>query len=258
MTPQDGYRAFHAPRYRYLLNVVERYLPVGGPGDRVLDVGLSPFTDILRRHLRRPIDTLGLEPRGREDFSDSAYSPGGDEPKLKNPPDPGSQHFQFDLNALADSRAARPALPRYALIVFAEVMEHLHTSPLLPLTFFRDHLVDGGVLIAQTPNAASLGKRLKLLAGLNPYEMIREDCSNPGHVREYTARELSWLATRAGFAVVDLDRRFYFDARHADHAEDGGAGKPRPRLGALKNVVYSVLPPFLREGMTAVLRKGPT
>jgi hypothetical protein len=247
MTPQDGYRAFHAPRYRYLFNVVERYLPVGGPGDRVLDVGLSPFADILRRHLGRPVDTLGLEMSDREHGQE-----------MKEAPGPGSQHFQFDLNALADSRAARPALPRYALIVFAEVMEHLHTSPLLPLTFFREHLVDGGVLVVQTPNAASLGKRLKLLAGLNPYEMIREDRTNPGHFREYTARELRWLAARAGFTVVYLDRRFYFDARHADHAENGGAGKLRPRLGALKNVVYSVLPPFLREGMTAVLRREPT
>ena len=55
--------------------------------------------------------------------------------------------------------------------------------------------------------------------------------------------------------VVDLDRRFYFDARHADHAADGGAGTSRPLIGALKNVVYSLLPPFLREGITLVLRK---
>ena len=238
MTPQDGYRAFHAPRYRYLLNVVERYLPAGGHGDRVLDVGLSPFTDILRRRLGRPVDTLGLEPEGA-DITDG-------------------RHFRFDLNALADPRAARPALPCYGLIVFAEVIEHLHTSPLLPLTFFRDHLVDGGCLVVQTPNAASLGKRLKLLAGLNPYEMIREDRRNPGHFREYTARELRRLAASAGFTVIHLDRRFYFDARHAGHAEDGAAGKRRPWLGAVKNVVYSVLPPFLREGMTAVLRREPT
>ena len=239
--PQEGYRAFHAPRYRYLLAVVERHLP---PGDgRVLDVGLSPFTDILRLRLRRPIDTLGLETMSTT--STTADTEAG-------------RHFQFDLNALGDPRAPRPTLPRYGLIVLAEVMEHLHTSPLLPLTFFREHLVDGGILIVQTPNAASLGKRVKLLAGVNPYEMIREDRGNPGHFREYTARELSRLAARAGFAVVALDRRFYFDARHADHAEDGGAGTHRPWLGALKNVVYSVLPPFLREGMTLVLRKETT
>jgi hypothetical protein len=87
--------------------------------------------------------------------------------------------------------------------------------------------------------------------------MIREDRNNPGHVREYTAGELGALAARAGFAVVDLDRRFYFDARYSDHDEDGAAGTPRPWLGALKNVVYSVLPPFLREGITLVLRKEP-
>ena len=250
--PQDGYRAFHAPRYRYLLKVVERHLPAGNNG--VLDVGLSPFTEILRPKLGRPIDTLGLEPRGREPFSISAY--GHDqEPKLKKAPDPQSRHFQFDLDALGDPRAPRPALPRYGVIVFAEVIEHLHTSPLLSLVFFREHLMDGGILVVQTPNAASLGKRVKLLAGMNPYEMIREDRSNPGHFREYTARELRRLAARAGFVVVNLDRQFYFDARHADHAEDGGAGASRPLIGALKNVVYPLLPPFLREGITLVLRK---
>ena len=238
MTPsQDGYRAFHAPRYRYLLDVVERHLPAGDAG--VLDVGLSPFAEILGRRLGRSIDTLGLEQ------ASPAPAPGN----------PAGRHFPFDLNALDDPRATRPALPRYGLIVFAEVMEHLHTSPLLPLAFFREHLVDGGILIVQTPNAASLGKRLKLLAGVNPYEMIREDRGNPGHFREYTARELRDLAARAGFTVVALDRRFYFDARHANHTEDGGMGTPRPWLGALKNVVYSGLPPCLREGMTVVLRK---
>jgi hypothetical protein len=230
--PQEGYRAFHAPRYRYLLAVVERHLPAGD--GRVLDVGLSPFTTTLRRQLKRSVDTLGLELKGEE------------------------QHVSFDLNALADPHTPRPALPRYSLIVFAEVMEHLHTSPLLPLEFFREHLTDGGILIVQTPNAASLGKRLKLLAGVQPYEMIRADRGNPGHVREYTARELRRLAVRAGFTIVDLNRRFYFDARYADHGEDGGAGTPHPVVGALKNLFYSLLPPPLREGITLVLRKDTT
>lgn len=206
---------------------------------RVLDVGLSPFTELLRRRLGRPIDTLGLEA--------SSNAPDSNE----------GRHFRFDLNALADPLTWRPELPRYGLIVFAEVLEHLHTSPFLPLAFFRERLLDGGILVVQTPNAGSLGKRIKLLGGINPYEMIREDQNNPGHFREYTVGELRALAARADFAVVELDRRFYFDARYADHDEDGAAGTSRPWLGRLKNVVYSVLPPFLREGITLVLRREP-
>ena len=112
--PADGYLAFHTPRYEYLLAIVERHLPAGGDG--VLDIGLSPFTEILRRRLQHPIDTLGLE----------ADAGSGD-----------GRHFPFDLNDLGNSHSRPPDLPSYRLIVFAEVLEHLHTSPLTVLTFLR-------------------------------------------------------------------------------------------------------------------------
>ena len=144
-------------------------------------------------------------------------------------------------------------MPRYDLVVFAEVIEHLHTSPVHTLGFVRGLLADAGVLILQTPNAASLPKRLKLLAGRNPYELIRPDGGNPGHFREYTLAELEAYARQARFQVVEVARRFYFDARFAHHEE--GAVRPQPLVGAIKNGVYRALPRFLREGVTLVLRK---
>ncbi|MDP9149663.1 MAG: hypothetical protein M3O36_06955 [Myxococcota bacterium] len=45
--------------------------------------------------------------------------------------------------------------------MFAEVLEHLHTAPELVLAFLRRLLLPQGLLILQTPNAASLSKRIK-------------------------------------------------------------------------------------------------
>jgi hypothetical protein len=138
--------------------------------------------------------------------------------------------------------------------VFAEVLEHLYTSPVLVLAALRRLLAPGGVLIVQTPNAASLPKRLKLLAGRNPFELIREDRSNPGHFREYTLDEILWFAAQTNFDVVRQSLRFYFDARYAHH--ENRTMRRQPVVGTLKNVVYRLLPPFLREGITVVLRKS--
>jgi hypothetical protein len=226
-----GYLAFHAPRYQFLLKLVDAHLP---PRGEVLDIGLSPFTRLLREHIGGPVDTLGLEPTSGI---------------------PDGTHYEFDLNALGDGSQARPPLHDYDVIVFAEVLEHLHTSPLTVLGFLHQSLARDGVLILQTPNAASLFKRIRLLFGVQPYEMIRENRRNPGHFREYTVGELRTLAQQTGFEPLAIARRYYFDARFADIDETGRGGRSRPVIGSLKNVVYAALPAFLREGVTIVLRK---
>jgi hypothetical protein len=230
--PDRGYLAFHAPRYRFLMELIGGHLD--GADRRVLDIGLSPFTALLRDYLHMPVDTLGLEPQSA--LRDSA-------------------HFQIDLNRLDDPDCPPPRLGPYDVIVFAEVLEHLSTSPLPVLRFLHGGLAERGVLIVQTPNAASLFKRLKLLVGRHPYEMIRETRTNPGHFREYTLGELEQLTESAGFETVVVFRRYYFDARFADVHESGRGGTPSPIVGMVKNVVYSALPPFLREGLTIVLRR---
>jgi len=198
----------------------------------VLEIGPSPLRELIGATLGCPVDSLGLEPE--------ADGPHG-------------HHFHFDLNDY--SAAARlPDMPRYDLVVFAEVIEHLHTSPLHSLAFVRALLGKGGALLLQTPNAASLPKRLKLLAGRNPYEEIRPEAGNPGHFREYTLRELRGYARQTGLEVLEFRRRFYFDARFAHHEE--GSRRPQPLVGTLKNGVYRILPGFLREGLTLVLRKS--
>lgn len=226
-----GYLAYHAPRYRHVLELVSRYRPAGEA--RVLEIGPSPLAPLLSATLGLAVDTLGLE----------ADAVG-----------PARRHYHLDLNDCPS--ATRPAgMPPYGLVVFAEVIEHLHTSPRHVLRFVRSLLAERGILVLQTPNAASLPKRLKLLAGRNPYERIRPDAGNPGHFREYTLAELREYAREAGFEVLEIGRLFYFDARFAHH--DASGPRPQPVLGTIKNAVYRALPAFLREGITLVLRRGP-
>ena len=155
----------------------------------MLDIGASFQTRWLaQRHPTWSIDTLGFEDR-----------------RFTLPPP--SRHWDFNLN---DCDAAdRPRAPEegYDLVLFLEVIEHLHTAPRLVLAALREWVVPGGLLLVSTPNALWLKHRIKLLTGRHPFELIREDRGNPGHFREYTAPELATIARAAGFEVERIDVR---------------------------------------------------
>ncbi len=227
----EGYFAYHAPRYAFLLDLLRRHQ--AGPGSTLLDIGPSRLTVLIREQLGITADSLG--------FGEDGDSLGG------------GRHFSFDLNQAQSPENWRRGLPRYDFIVLAEILEHLYTAPPLVLAFVKSLLTDDGVLVLQTPNAASLSKRIKLLLGRNPYEMIRMDPMNPGHFREYTRKELSALADDLGFRVEEQSTSFYFDTRFAHRPSGESAGKRRI-LGPAKNLIYRVLPAPLREGITMVWR----
>lgn len=228
--PGDRYAAFHAPRYAVLLDLVERELRRHGDGATVLDIGNSPFTELAAERMGVRVDNLGLHGEFETPF--------------------GRSHW-YDLNRAGDTERWRTDMPRYEVIVFAEVIEHLHTAPQLVLRFLRTLLAPGGSLIVQTPNAAVLHNRLQLLAGRNPFEMIREQTGDPGHFREYTRKELHRISAEAGFDVTEWSAHSYFDYRFHVRGQ-------KPILGRLVNAFYAVVPPSLRPGQTAVLRPtGP-
>ncbi len=225
----EGYRAFHAPRYAYLLRLLES-LGVNAQ-TRILDIGPSHFTELARNKFGARVDTLG--------FGEDRQGSQGN-------------HYEFDLNLAQRREDWRRDLPQYDVIVMAEVLEHLYVAPQLALAFVKSLLAPGGQIIIQTPNAASLTKRIRLLLGKNPYEMIRTDPQNPGHYREYTAAELRALASILAFIVDRLDMASYFDARCIHDAQ--GRLVRRSAVGAAKNIAYRFLPGPLRHGITCVLR----
>jgi SAM-dependent methyltransferase len=178
------------------------------------------------------VDSLGLEP-------DEELSTG--------------HHYCFDLNETQYRDRLPSGIGPYDLIVFAEVIEHLYTAPELVLEFLRRLLVPRGLLILQTPNAVSLGKRVKFVLGANPFERIRVDRMNPGHYREYTLNELMDILRSSQFSAEKAWRRYYFDTRFASH--EVGDEKPKAVSGSIRNLAYRLLPPSLREGITILARK---
>jgi hypothetical protein len=226
----NGYTAFHAPRYAHVLQTLAEHGV--SSTTRVLDIGRSRLTELIAERFGCLVDSLGF---GRD------------------APTPQGRHHEFDLNRSQRREDWRTDLPQYDVIVMAEVIEHLYTAPQFVLGFIATLMAPDGLLLVQTPNAADLSRRIKLLLGRNPYELIRLDPTNPGHFREYTPSELRRLAEGAGLEVERLSMHFYFDMRFGLHGETGNF--PQPVFGAVKNLVYSLLPPPLRWGMTGEFRR---
>src|SRR5258706_5681051 len=216
----QGYIAYHAPRYAYLLGLLTEQGATQAA--RILDIGPSRLTALMRERFGAAVDSLGFGP-------DRATADG--------------RHFEFDLNAARDEARWRRDLPQYELVVMAEVLEHFYTAPELVLAFVKSLLVENGQLILQTPNAAALQKRVKLALGLNPYEMIRADASDPGHFREYTLAELYRLAAVAGFRREPAANALFF---HAPLARPPGRPvPPEPVLGLVQNCPFRAFPASL-------------
>ncbi|MGH7529243.1 MAG: class I SAM-dependent methyltransferase [Gemmatimonadales bacterium] len=229
LDPSDIYLAFHARRYAFALETLAPY--VAGPATRLLDIGPSKLTGMLHQAFRAPVDTLGFPP--------DSTSPIG-------------RHYRFDLNDTEPRDRWRRDLPAYDIVVMAEVLEHLHVSPTHVLAFLQTLLRPRGILLIQTPNAVALHKRLEMLIGRHPYELLRDNSADPGHFREYTASELRDYARAAGFAVERCVYASYFDYRFGRHrAED--TGRPIGYL-RLMNFLYAVVPPRFKPGLSLVLR----
>ncbi len=214
-----NYLQFHQRRYEFLLDILHRVEKSQRPFTRLLDVGLSHQTLLFQQAFPHAvIDTLG--------YFDHRFTG-----QLLG------QHINFDLNHAADPAQWPPVAP-YDIVVMAEVIEHLHTAPTHVLSCAASWLRPGGALILQTPNPISLGKRLGLLCGRSPFEIIREDASNPGHFCEYTATDLRYLAKRVNLEVTGLWLRNYFGPS-----------------ALLYNLACALLPGQLHDGITVTLRK---
>jgi SAM-dependent methyltransferase len=218
-----SYLDYHRRRYQYLLEFVERILRGqarrGGESLRVLDVGMSHQTRLVRAVFPDcSLSTLG--------FYDHRFA------RME-----GVAHTDFNLNEAADE-ARWPVLEPFDVILLAEVIEHLHVPPTRVLAMLRHLLRPGGVLLIQTPNPVNLARRLALLGGKSPFEIIRDDATNPGHYCEYTVEQLMYLAEVTDMEVVEYSVKNYF-----------GVSKP------LYNLACNLLPGRMAEGITILMRR---
>lgn len=93
-------------------------------------------------------------------------------------------------------------------IIACEIIEHLVDTDRF-LRKVRAKLRDGGTLILSTPNLASFGRRLMLLAGRNPFvEFSLEEkvCGQApvGHLRYFIKETLCHLIEKHGFRVEEV------------------------------------------------------
>jgi predicted SAM-dependent methyltransferase len=200
-----------------------RALMAQHPVKRVLDIGPSFQTVIFSKLF----PDIALETMG---WQDDRFRPG-----------PDTVHHTLDLNQTAHPEACPLPAP-VDLILFLEVIEHLHTSPSHVLRYLHRCLHPEGMMLITTPNAAWLRHRLQLLIGQNPYALIRESAANPGHFRELTRAELVDYCEQCGFTVVDakIENLFRF-------------GSPVWRLFAR---VTDWGPENFRRDMTVLVRKA--
>lgn len=166
--------------------------------DRVLDIGMGFQTLMLSRLLPQSrVDCLGV-------YQDERFQPARD-----------FTFYSADLNDLALPGHPSCAVDaKFDLIVFMEVLEHLYTPPELVLSFLASCLNDGGVIILTTPNAAWLKNRLKMLWGRNPFELLKADRKNMGHIREYTKTELEKVFADVGLRQLKFERRGLYRFNH--------------------------------------------
>ena len=169
---------------------------------RVLDVGMGFQTLLLEKLLPGSrIDCLGVE-------QDNRFRP--------------SRDFTFyaaDLNDAAIEVPPGPIAARFDLIVFMEVLEHLYTPPDLILGYLASLLTDGGVIIVTTPNAVWLKNRLKMLRGKNPFETLRPNRKDMGHIREYTKAKLEKTFSATELHQLSFERR---GLHHFNNLKDNG------------------------------------
>jgi 2-polyprenyl-3-methyl-5-hydroxy-6-metoxy-1,4-benzoquinol methylase len=168
----------------------------------VCDVGRSPFTERLSNRFAE-VWSLGL-PLETDDG-------GHREPNALR----DVRHIEFDLNTSIDTAGWPREKVRFDLIVCAETIEHLHTSPEFAFMMLSSLLKPGGVLLVTTPNACGITRRLKLLFGSNPFERIRYYSGNPGHFREYTRDEMIEMGETAGLEVRECGTVNFYQQRLA-------------------------------------------
>lgn len=171
-------------RYYYILN----QLPEELEGKRVLDVGISKFTFLLKE-ICPGVDLTALD--------------------FHNEGELEAHGIKYLLHNLEKDGE----LPEgeFDIIIFGEVLEHLAVSPRYIMAKFYRMLKKGGVLLTTTPNFLSLGNRMKFIAGKNPLERIRKDLSNPGHFREYSMDELKEYSQDVGFKISKAEFPDYWN-----------------------------------------------
>ena len=217
---QKDYLFYHAERLSFLTHLLQKYIAdiSGDTTPRILDVA-PHFTSVLLKDFygaQIELNTLGWLDESLVKRSDI------------------SLHFEFNPNdAQYKEKWIEGSL--HDIVFMGEIIEHLYTAPEYVLSFIARFIGDGGLLVIQTPNAVSVRKRLRMMMGKHPYDML--DKSRHGHFREYTVTELCQICEDAGLKPIETFYSDYWPERS-------------PVLRLLERMV-----PSFKKGLVIVARK---
>ena len=132
--------------------------------------------------------------------------------------------------------------------LLCETFEHLRVDPLFVLSEIHRVLKEGAPLILTTPNVYSIASLGRFLVGRSVADPLEEfgklrALGHMGHVREYSAREVSRFLRGCGFAVESVQFRF--------HATPGGWKRK------LLHLAYRALPRGYGRELVIIARKTP-
>lgn len=215
------YVRFHKYRYQILLNLIDAIRAKESLQKiNILDVGPMFQTNIMRDSFDgAQVNSLGYHWK-------------------RNKIQPHENHIEVNLNETDEIQTSD--YHRVNIVTCAEVIEHLYTMPSKVIGFLSEFLVDSGYMILQTPNGVSLDRRVNMLMGKNPYDMINEKRQN--HYREYTLKELSQILQECGYKIHHTSITNYFN--------------PEKTWGQrMFRKLSPIIPRNLRQGMTIVAQK---
>jgi glycosyltransferase involved in cell wall biosynthesis/SAM-dependent methyltransferase len=230
------YAAIHMTRLEKTLAITPR----GGPGDRILEMGVYfQITPALERAL------------GYGEVRGCYYGPAGQVDR-RTVTSASGDRFSCDVDLFDAEKDPFPYPDEFfSTILCCELLEHLTADPMHMLIQINRILKPGGHLVLTTPNLGSLRAVSSILQGYHPglfpaYIQPPEEGvpPDPRHNREYMPWEIVHLLEDSGFEVTLLETAPLL-------------AKPDPELAWVKQLLERYeLPRDLRgEGIYAVGRK---
>lgn len=176
----DDYFLQHESYYGGIMSLVEEHL-----SGRLLEVGSAPYhLTFLLKETGYDVVGLDLEPGRMQELIDE---------------------LELDVKECNIERERFPFEDdSFGSVVFTEVLEHLRINPIWTLEEINRVLKPDGRLLLTTPNLLSIYNLHSLLTTgkiTDPYYEFNklEEVGHMGHVREYTAWEVTSLLEKTGF-----------------------------------------------------------
>ena len=186
---------FNSQKERYLGNfkIIKNYL---NKENIILDIGCSPafFLATLRR-IGYNVRGLDINPSKEKEFIKK------EKLKIKKC-DIEKQKFPYSSES-------------FDRVILTEVFEHLYVNPLFTLEEIKRVLKKTGIFILTTPNGYSIKRIAKFLIGKglgeNPFYEFNKlnGVGYRGHIREYSAKELTEFLEKKGFVVKRIFYVYY-------------------------------------------------